>query len=503
MDLHKLAGLRPENIPQIKLLPLASLPKYERNARTHSGAQVEQLEASMLEWGWTNPMLVDDMGIVAGHGRGEAAERIYARGEQIKFPNGTPIPIGYVPVVDCTGWSPEQRKAYILADNALALNAGWDYGLLASELQQLDGEGFDLDLIGFDEDELAQLLAVGEEPEPNDRDPDDAPPEPEEPVSQPGDVWVCGAHRVCCGSALVLDDWDRLMRGERADAVWTDPPYRVDQGRKNRELDKWDGGDRSATGAIDNDKMSPAEFLQFLTDAFASLYAMMKPGAPIYVAHADIEGTAFRNAFVAGGLHLQSCLVWRKNSMVLGRMDWQSIHEPILYGYKKGSRHRWYGGRKNVSVVELGEGSPFTRMDDGRYQIKVGDSVLVVSADAVVEEHPGTVLYEPKPARSDLHPTQKPVALVERMLKQSARAGDIIADAFGGSGSTLIAADRLGMCARVMELDPRFVDVIVRRWEQYTGRQAVHALTGEAFPQEGVRRSDAPTNGEDSGADLF
>lgn len=503
MDFKKLAGFEPDNIPQIKLQPLANLPKYDRNARTHSGEQVAQLEASMLEWGWTNPMLVDDIGIVAGHGRGEAAERIYARGEQIKFPNGTPIPIGYVPVVDCSGWSPEQRKAYILADNQLAANAGWDFGLLSSELKLLEDEGYDLGLIGFDDDQLAELLADGEATEPSDQDPDATPPTPDYPASVPGDVWQCGAHRVCCGSATVIDDWDRLMQGELADAVWTDPPYRVDQGRKNRELDKWDGGDRGSTGSIDNDKMSPADFLQFLTDAFAALYATMKPGAPIYVAHADIEGTTFRNAFVAGGMHLQSCLVWRKNAMVLGRMDWQSIHEPILYGYKKGSRHRWYGGRKNVSVIELGEGGPFTRMEDGRYQIKVGDSVLVVSADAMVEESPTTVLYEPKPARSDLHPTQKPVALVERMLKQSARAGDIIADAFGGSGTTLLAADRLGMSARLMELDPRFVDVIVRRWEQYTGRRAVHAATGEEFPLEGQPRQAPSENNSHMDDDIF
>jgi DNA modification methylase len=502
-DLTKLMGLDAA-VPQIKLRPLDHLVAYARNSRTHSPAQVEQLQASMLEWGWTSPVMVDEMGIVAGHGRCMAAEAIYKRGEQIKFPNGTPIPIGMVPTMDVSGWSPDQRKAYILADNQLAMNAGWDEELLSLELKELEAADYNIELIGFDEDTLADLLAGGELEVPEDKDPDAAPPEPEHPVCVPGDVWVLGAHRVCVGDARSMDDWDRLLQGERADIVWTDPPYNVNQGRKNREQDKWDGGSRAATGGIANDKMSPAEFAEFLRETFAALFAVMKPGAPIYVAHSDLEGKTFRNAFADAELHLQSCLVWKKDRMVLGRMDWQSIHEPILYGWKKGSAHRWYGGRKNTSVIDLGDGSPFVRMEDGRYQIRVGESVLVVSADAMVEEHPSSMLYEPKPATSGLHPTQKPVALIERMLRQSARAGDIVVDSFGGSGSTLIAADRLGMSARLMELDPKFADVIICRWQQYTGRRAVHAVTGEKFPGEGEERQPPadPPAGDDL-ADLF
>lgn len=501
-DLEKMLGLKPD-IPQIRLLPIESLIAYARNSRTHSPLQVEQLTRSLLEFGWTNPVLADELGVVAGHGRIMAAEALYKKGEGIRFPNGSLIPIGEIPVVDCTGWTNEQRRAYIIADNKLALNAGWDEALLSLELRELDAIGYGLDVIGFDEAELAELLAPDVEPPDLDKDPDAAPDLQDEPVTREGDTWICGAHRVHCGNATSLDDWERLMGGERADVVWTDPPYNVNQGRKNREQDKWDGGSRAQTGAIANDKMSREEFAEFLQESFASLFAVMKPGAPIYVAHADIEGLTFRNAFTDAGLHLQSCLVWRKNTMVLGRMDWQSIHEPILYGYKKGSAHRWYGGRKNTSVIELGDGSPFQRMEDGRYQIKIGDSVMIVSADAVVEEHPSSVLYEPKPTSSGLHPTQKPVALVERMLMQSARAGDIAVDAFGGSGTTLIAADRLGMCARLMELSPKFADVIVRRWQDYTGRRAVHAITGEEFPADGEQRQyDAPEPDAD-GPDIF
>lgn len=490
-DFNKMIGLDVE-VPQIKLRPIEHLVPYYRNSRTHSPAQVEMLQRLMLEFGWTSPVMVDDMGIVAGHGRCMSAEAIYARGEQIKFPNGTPIPIGMVPTLDVSGWSANQRRAYIIADNQSALQAGWDEEVLKLELHELKAADYDLSLTAFDDDQLDALLADIVEAPPE-GDPDAAPGLPDEPRSVPGDVWVCGAHRVACGSSLSMDDWDRLMQGERANACFTDPPYNVDIGRKNNEIDKADGGSRNKTGSIKNDKMGTEAFGQFLRDAFAALFAQLQPGSPIYVAHSDRETVNFCSAFADAGFHQQSVLIWRKNVMVLGFCDWQSIHEPILYGYKKGAKHRWYGGRKNTSVIDLGDSSPFTQMEDGRYQIKIGDSVLVVSADAIVEEHPSSVIYEPKPERSGLHPTQKPVALVERILKQSARAGDIIVDAFGGSGTTMLAADRLGMSARLMELDPRFVDVIVQRWQDYTGRKAVHAETGEPFDDsESAPTASAP-----------
>lgn len=201
------------------------------------------------------------------------------------------------------------------------------------------------------------------------------------------------------------------------------------------------------------------------------------------MAHADTEGLNFRGAFSAAGFKLSGCLIWKKNALVLGRSDYQWIHEPILYGWKPGSRHRWYGGRKQTTVQEIGEASPFTKMEDGRWAIRVGDQTLVVAGDAVLQgAEPSSVIYHDKPSRSADHPTMKPVSLIERMLKYSARPGDIIADAFGGSGSTLIAADRMGMCGRLVELDPKFVDVIVRRWQQYTGRKAQHATSGLPFP---------------------
>lgn len=208
---------------------------------------------------------------------------------------------------------------------------------------------------------------------------------------------------------------------------------------------------------------------------------MLKRGAPIYVAHADTEGLNFRWAFREAGLKLSGCLIWRKDSLVLGRSDYQWTHEPILYGWKPGSKHRWYGGRKLTTVLEHGEGGAVTQLEDGRWAVRAGDSVLIVAGDATLEEHPLSVIFHEKPKRSAEHPTMKPVGLIEKMLRASARAGDVVVDGFGGSGSTLIAADRMGMSARLIELDPRFVDVTVRRWQDFTGRKATLESDGRTF----------------------
>lgn len=502
-NLEKMLGFRPDAIPQIRLKPVESLVPYIRNTRTHSKVQVEQIKRSMLEFGWTNPILADDMGIVAGHGRVMAAEELYRVGEQILFPNGTPIPIGQVPVVDCSGWSDEQRRAYIIADNKLALNAGWDDDLLSLELKELDEAGYDLDVIGFDENELAELLADPELDLDSDKDPDETPDLPDVPASREGDVWVCGAHRVACGDSTDLNAWDMLMQGEKANVVWTDPPYLVDLDRKNKLMDKAIGGQRSASGTIANDKMTESEFAEFIGKVFSNLFDVMMPGAPIYVAHSDRAAGIFRQQFEASGLHFSQMLIWKKNTHTLGMADFQSIHEPIIYGFKKGSRHKWYGGRKQTTVMELGEGGLISRDEDGRWLIKVGDSVLVVDGEAKLSESPSSIFHEPKPEKSGLHPTQKPVNLIERMLRNSARTGDIVVDAFGGSGSTLVAAERMGMSARLIELSPSFCDVIVRRWEHLTGRKAVHAITGEEFPAEGEERKTGPVLPDEDDGDPF
>ena len=465
-------------MPQIELRPIGGLVAYDRNARTHSPAQLEKLQASLLEFGFTNPVLADAMGLVAGHGRTMALEQLYRDGKTVSFPNGAPIPHGMVPVVDCTGWSEQQRKAYILADNRLALDAGWDEELLRLELADLRDDGYDLALTGFSDDDLSALFEGVVDPEQvNDRDPEEVPEAPAEPVSRLGDIWVCGPHRIGCMDSTSIDDWDRLMQGERADLCITDPPYNVAYESK-------------LAGSIKNDDMSDSNFRAFLLDAYTAMFAMMKPGAPIYVAHADTEGLNFRSTFREAGFKLSGCLIWKKNSLVLGRSDYQWMHEPILYGWKPGAAHRWYGGRKLTTIVDHGEGGPIRQREDGSWVITVGDQVLVVSGEATLEESPSSVIYHEKPSRSELHPTTKPVGLWEKLMRPSARAGDIVIDPFSGSGTTLISADRMGMIARVAELDPKFVDVAVVRWQQYTGRRAVHAVTGELYPLEGERRPD-------------
>lgn len=438
------------NLRDYKSSPIAGLVPYEANARTHSEEQIEQIAASIRAFGFTNPVLIDEQGrIIAGHGRVLAAAA---------------LGMAEVPTLTLAGLTDPQRRALILADNKLALNAGWDLDLLRGELQHLLDDGADLGVIGFSEEELADLFTVVDA---SGGDPDAAPPLQEATTSVLGDAWVLGPHRLVVGDACTQGAYDALLGQERVDICWTDPPYNVAYS--------------SAAGSIQNDDMSDADFLQFLRDAFIGVFQSIKPGGAVYCAHADTERANFTNAFLSAGFKLSGVVIWKKDALVLGRSDYQWIHEPILYGWRPGSKHRWYGGRKNTSVVDLGTGSPFTQLADGRWQVQVGGQMLVVDGAATVETLVPSLLEEPRPKSSTEHPTMKPVALIERMLKHNARAGDLVLDPFGGSGSTLVAAERLGMSARLIELDPRYADVIVRRWQSLTGRQALHAVDGRAF----------------------
>lgn len=457
-----------------KCLPIDSLIGYARNSRTHSDDQVEKLAAAILEYGWTQPVLADEKGIVAGHGRVMAARKIYDAGKTIAFPNGDQVPPGTVPVVDCAGWSEAKRKAYIIWDNRSAELAGWDTELLRLEVADLQAMGFDLDLTGFSSDDLAGLFALEDVPG-NEKDPDAVPEVPETPFSKPGDMWVCGPHRLRCGSSTSMDDWDALMQGELADLQVCDPPYAVNYESK-------------LAGKIMNDNLGDKEFRQFLLDFYTCSFAVLKPGAAMYVAHADSEGANFRQALKDAGFALKACLMWVKNSLVLGRGDFHYRHEPILYATKPGAPRKWFAGRKQTTLQEIGDQPPFQRMEDGRIAIVHGDSVIYLSGDAVVEEVPSTLLHYDKPKRSAMHPTTKPTQLWERLARNNGRPNDIVIDGFGGSGTTMVAAERLGMCARLMELDPRFVDVICVRYFMLTGRVPVHAETGEPFPRDVIDR---------------
>ena len=393
--------------------PVSALLPYIRNARTHSDEQVAQIAASIREWGWTFPLLIDETGmIIAGHGRVLAAQR---------------LGIAEVPVMVAAGWSEAQKRAYVIADNKLALNAGWDSELLPIELGDLKGMGFDLTLTGFGELELGKLL-LGTD---GDSDPDEAPEPPAEPISRPGDLWICGEHRVLCGDATVRADVEKLLDGELADMAFTDPPYNVNYA--NSAKDKLRGKSRP----ILNDALGEG-FEALLHAASANMLAVTK-GA-IYICMSSSELDTLQKAFREAGGKWSTFVIWAKNTFTLGRADYQRQYEPILYGWKEGADHFWCGARDQ-----------------------------------------GDVWFFDKPHKNDLHPTMKPVALVERAIRNSSKSRDIVLDLFGGSGTTMIAAERTGRRARLIELDPRYCDVICQRWAQVTGNSAANASTGSKF----------------------
>jgi DNA modification methylase len=411
---------RIEHWPMDKLLP------YARNARQHSDEQIAQIAASIAEFGFVNPCLVGADGVlVAGHGRLAAARK---------------LGLSTVPVVVLDHLTPTQRRALVLADNRLAELSTWDDALLRIELEALQDEGFDLDLTGFDADALAELLA-GEEPEHEGQTEDDAVPEmPEEPVSKPGDVWRLGPHRLVCGDATAAEAYAQLFPdGERADMVFTDPPYNVNYA--NSVKDKLRGKHRP----ILNDALG-AGFHDFLYDALSLLVAHTR-GA-IYVAMSSSELDTLQAAFRSAGGHWSTFIIWAKNTFTLGRADYQRQYEPILYGWPEGAERHWCGDRDQGDV----------------WQIK-------------------------KPQKNDLHPTMKPVELVERAIRNSSRPGDVVLDPFGGSGTTLIAAEKSGRVARLIELDPKYADVIVRRWQDWTGKQTTRESDGLAFDQAATSSS--------------
>ena len=333
-----------------------------------------------------------------------------------------------VPVHIATGLTPTQVKAYRLADNRTNEEAEWDASLLALELEDLKLEDFDLDLTGFDDSEIDKLLAEMME---SDEGADQAPAVEEKAISRPGDLWVLGDHRLLCGSATVLDDVEKVLGGALADLCFCDPPYKVDYGAPTKTAKK----DRR----ILNDSLGDG-FRQFLYDASVNILTVTK--GSVYMCMSSSELHTLQGAFMEAGGHWSTFVVWAKNTFTLGRADYQRQYEPILYGWKEGADHYWCGDRDQ-----------------------------------------GDVWFVNKPAKNDLHPTMKPVELVERAIRNSSKSRDIVLDPFGGSGTTLIACERTGRQARLIELDPRYVDVIVRRWQQQTGRQAVLESDGRNFDE--------------------
>lgn len=388
----------------------ADLLPYINNAKKHSGDQVAMLAASIREFGFNNPILTDgDNGVIAGHGRLQAAQK---------------LGLETVPTIELSHLSAAQKKAYILADNRLGeVGTEWDMELVNLELEALSELDFDLSLTGFE-------LELGDEEPDYQCEPDDTPALSEsEPVSQRGMVWLCGNHRVMCGDSTSPEDVRKLMNGRLADAWITDPPYNVDYTGKTKDSLK-----------IENDKKDDASFRAFLFDCYTNAAESLKSGGVFYIWHADSEGLNFRGAASDVGLKVRQCLIWVKNSMVMGRQDYHWQHEPCLYGWKDGAGHLWSADRKQTTLLKFD-----------------------------------------RPTRNDIHPTMKPVSLIEYQIKNNTRGSDIVLDSFLGSGTTLIASEHCARTAYGMEFDPKYCDVIIKRWQQFTGKDATLENDGRTF----------------------
>lgn len=383
---------------EMQLVPISKLVPYVNNARTHSPEQIKKLRSSLREFGFINPVIIDrDYGVIAGHGRILAAKE-----EGIRE----------VPCVFADHLTEAQKKAYIIADNRMAMDAGWDEELLRVEIEALQGMDFDPLLTGFDEKELAALFDEGTEAKDDDFDVDE---ELEKPVfSKTGDVWTLGRHRLVCGDSIKAETYEILMQGKKANLVVTDPPYNVNY--------------EGSAGKIKNDNMAAEKFYQFLLDAFTNMEKVMAEDASIYVFHADTEGLNFRRAFTDAGFYLSGCCIWKKPSLVLGRSPYQWQHEPVLYGWKKNGKHQWYSDRKQTTIWEF-----------------------------------------EKPRKNADHPTMKPIPLLAYPITNSSMSNTLILDPFGGSGSTLIACEQTDRSCCTIELDEKYCDVIVKRYVELKG----------------------------------
>jgi len=391
---------------QIEISLISDLIPYANNARTHSDEQVTQIASSIKEFGFNNPILIDkDNGVIAGHGRLEAAKKL-----------------GYkeVPTIKLEHLTDTQRKAFILADNRIALNSGWDTTLLSLELKELDTE-LDLTSLGFDAKELAALLAP-EQVEGN-TDEDSVPDVPEEPITKPGDIYKLGNHRLMCGDSTSIDAVEKLMDGELADLLHTDPPYNVNYDNSTRP------NPGKSLGKIKNDTMSSEDFYKFIYDMGICAYSVLKDGSSAYVWHADRETINFKKGMIDAGFDFAQTIIWKK-PMLLSRTRYQWAHEPCLFMVK---------------------GSPY--FTDDRTKTTVWD-------------------FGGYDKSKNVHPTQKPIFIPEEAINNSSKQGSNVLDLFGGSGSTLIACEKTHRKAFIMELDPKYCDVIVKRWEDFTGKKA-------------------------------
>ena len=408
------------------LADIGTLVPYARNARTHSPEQVAQIAASIREFGFLSPVVTTKDGtILCGHGRFYAAQKLGLK---------------KIPCIREDHLTEAQRRAYIIADNKLSLNAGWDEEMLRVELSDLKGEDFDVSLTGFDEKELARLFAEEDGAE---EDGFDVDAELEKPCfSKAGDVWHLGRHTVICGDSTKPETYSRLLGKEKVNLVCTDPPYLV-----NLE---------STSGKIKNDDLSDEEGYKFLRAAFEQFHEAMAKDASIYVFYATAKARVFHDAYEDAGFKVGAGLVWKKNRLVLTRTDWKYIHEPIIWGWRKDGKHEWYGDQKQVTVFE------FDRIKDSK---KDGCG----------------------------HPSSKPVPLIAYLIRQCTQTNGLVLDGFLGSASTLIACEQLGRICYGVELEPKFVDVAVKRYLKFRNGDAADVYVernGEKIPYERVEKTE-------------
>jgi len=428
---------------QVNKIPIGQLNPAAYNPRKDlqpGDPEYEKLKRSMQEFGYVEPIVWNKHtgNIVGGHQRYKV---LLDMGMQ---------------EVDCVVVDLDETKEKALNLALNKIQGDWDYPKLKDLLLELDTGEFDLELTGFDMDEIEDLVAQIHVPE--EITEDEVPEPPEEPITKPGDLWILGKHRLLCGDSTKAKDVEMLMNGEKADMVFTDPPYNVNYGDKASMLEEYLKG-HSNVNSIKNDNMDNDDFLRFLTSAFKNIYSALCPGGPFYICHAETTGLEFRKAVINSGLLLKQCLVWVKNSLVLGRQDYQWRHEPILYGWKPGAAHKWYGGFNKTTVIE-----------DRPNLRKMKKEELIKFAEELLEgKHHTTVIREDKPTKSVEHPTMKPVKLVGHLINNSSKIGDKVLDIFGGSGSTLIACEQLNRACYMMELDPVYCDVIVQRYINLKG----------------------------------
>ena len=417
----------------VEMRAIKGLVPYARNSRTHSPEQVDQIAASMREWGWTNPVLIDEQGtIIAGHGRVLAAQK---------------LGITEAPVMVARGWSDAQKRAYVIADNKLALNAGWDMEKLAVEIGDLSGMGFDLNLTGFSADELGKLVPGGTD---GLTDPDEVPDPPARALTVLGDTWLLGKHRIRCGDSTVATDVDALLAGVKPHLMVTDPPYGVNYDPNWRnEADRANGKPygASAVGKVANDDKAD----------WREAWALF-PGDVAYVWHAGLFAGVVADSLTACSFKLRSQIIWAKSNLAIGRGDYHWMHEPCWYAVREKATGHYVGDRKQTTLWQIA-----------------------------------------KPAKSETgHGTQKPVECMMKPIENNSSPGQAVYEPFSGSGTTIIAGEMTGRAIYAMELNPPYVDVAIKRWQDFTGQKAIHEATGRTFEEMAGERYDWKKDGAES-----